>query len=81
MFEIGWTELVLVGVIALVIVGPKDLPKVMHTLGRWVAKGRRAFLAFEHQMNVLDAEAQQLERKEKDKRDGTKLTTNEPHDN
>jgi sec-independent protein translocase protein TatB len=62
MFEIGWTELVLVGVIALVVVGPKDLPKVMHALGRWVAKGRRALVALEHQIDVLDTEAQQIER-------------------
>lgn len=40
MFDIGWSELLLVLVVALVVVGPKDLPRLMRTIGRWVGKAR-----------------------------------------
>ena len=40
MFDIAWSELLIVGVIALVVVGPKDLPKLMRMAGRWMAKAR-----------------------------------------
>ena len=40
MFDIGWTELLLIGVVALIVVGPKDLPHLFHSLGRFTAKAR-----------------------------------------
>lgn len=40
MFDIGWSELLVVLVVALVVVGPKDLPRLMRALGRWAAKAR-----------------------------------------
>lgn len=40
MLDIGWSELVLIGVAALIIVGPKDLPNMFRTLGRFTAKAR-----------------------------------------
>jgi sec-independent protein translocase protein TatB len=40
MFDIGWQELALAAVIALLVIGPKDLPTAMHTLGRWVRYAR-----------------------------------------
>ncbi|MDP5308895.1 Sec-independent protein translocase protein TatB [Paracoccus spongiarum] len=40
MFDIGWTELLLIGVVALIVVGPKDLPHLFHALGRFTAKAR-----------------------------------------
>lgn len=41
MFDVGFWELALIGVVALMIVGPERLPGVVRTAGRWVAKGRR----------------------------------------
>ncbi len=41
MFEIGFSELVLLFVVALIVVGPERLPGLARTLGRWVAKARR----------------------------------------
>ena len=38
--DLSWSHMLLVLVVALVVVGPKDLPKVMRTVGRWVAKAR-----------------------------------------
>jgi sec-independent protein translocase protein TatB len=40
MLDIGWTELLLIGVVALIVVGPKDLPHLFHTLGRLTSRAR-----------------------------------------
>ncbi|NBX73659.1 MAG: twin-arginine translocase subunit TatB [Alphaproteobacteria bacterium] len=40
MFDIGWSELLVVGVVGLVVLGPKDLPVAMTKLGQWVAMAR-----------------------------------------
>jgi sec-independent protein translocase protein TatB len=61
MFDIAWPELLVVGAVALVVIGPKDLPKAMHTLGTWMGKARRAFLAFQHNMERLAHEAEAAE--------------------
>ncbi len=41
MFEIGFWELVLIGVVALVVIGPERLPGVARTVGRWVGRARQ----------------------------------------
>lgn len=40
MIDLSWSHILIVLVVALVVVGPKDLPRLMHTLGRWMAKAR-----------------------------------------
>ena len=40
MLDIGWTELLLIGIVALIVVGPKDLPHLFHSLGRIMARVR-----------------------------------------
>ncbi|MGA9796013.1 MAG: Sec-independent protein translocase protein TatB [Rhizomicrobium sp.] len=40
MFDLSWTHILIVLVVALVVVGPKDLPRMMHTVGKWVGKAR-----------------------------------------
>ena len=40
MLDIAWPELVLIGAVALVAIGPKDLPKAMYAMGRWAGKAR-----------------------------------------
>ena len=41
MFDIGFWELVIIGLVALLVVGPERLPKLARTLGLWMGKGRR----------------------------------------
>lgn len=50
MFDIGWDEMALVAAIALIVIGPKDLPQVLRTAGHWVRKARS--LAGEFQRGV-----------------------------
>ncbi|WP_347138472.1 Sec-independent protein translocase protein TatB [Paracoccus sp. SSK6] len=40
MLDVGWSELLLIGVVALIVIGPEDLPKLFHTLGRITARAR-----------------------------------------
>ena len=40
MFDVGWSELVVIGVVALIVVGPKDLPVMFQKLGQFTAKAR-----------------------------------------
>ena len=41
MFNFGWGELVVIGIVALIAIGPKELPTVLRTLGQWMGKIRR----------------------------------------
>ena len=41
MFDIGWSELVVIGVVALIAIGPKELPAVLRTVGQYMGKIRR----------------------------------------
>lgn len=50
MFDVGWSELLLIGVVALIVVGPEDLPRMFHTLGRMTAKARRMAREFSSAM-------------------------------
>ena len=40
MFDISWTEFLLIGIVALIVIGPKELPGVLRTLGQWTRKVR-----------------------------------------
>lgn len=58
MFDIGWSELFVIAVVALVVVGPKDLPRLLRTVGNMVAKGRRMSGDFQRQFNAALKEAE-----------------------
>jgi sec-independent protein translocase protein TatB len=58
MFDIAWSELMLIGAVALVVIGPKDLPKAMRTVGQAVGKIRRMAGEFQGQFNDAMREAE-----------------------
>jgi sec-independent protein translocase protein TatB len=58
MFEIAWSKLMLIGVVALIVIGPKDLPAVLRTLGETIAKLRRMADEFRGQFNEAMREAE-----------------------
>ncbi len=57
MFDLGWTELLVIGVVALIVVGPKDLPVLFRNVGRWVGKARGMAREFSNAMNEAADEA------------------------
>ncbi len=50
MFDLGWTELLLIGIVALIVVGPKDLPGMFRTLGKLMARVRAMARDFQRSM-------------------------------
>ncbi len=57
MFDISWTEFLLIGVIALIVIGPKELPTVMRTLGQYTRKIRSMAADFQNQFHEALREA------------------------
>jgi sec-independent protein translocase protein TatB len=58
MFDIGWGELLVIGIVALVVIGPKELPGVLRTIGQGMAKVRRMASEFQGQFNEAMREAE-----------------------
>ena len=58
MFDIAWSEFMLIGAVALVVIGPKDLPKALRTAGQAIGKVRRMAAEFQGQFNDAMREAE-----------------------
>ncbi len=58
MFDLSWSELLLIGVVALIFIGPKELPGVLRTLGQWMSKIRRMAGDFQNQFHDAMREAE-----------------------
>jgi sec-independent protein translocase protein TatB len=63
MFDIGWGELVVIGIVALIAIGPKELPTVLRTLGQFMAKIRRMASEFQGQFQEAMREAEMADLK------------------
>ncbi|MGF1659589.1 MAG: Sec-independent protein translocase protein TatB [Rubrimonas sp.] len=64
MFDIGWTELLVIGALALIVVGPKDLPRLLRTLGQYTAQARGMARDFQRSMEQAAREADITDMKE-----------------
>src|ERR1700687_512820 len=58
MFDVGWSELLLIGVVALIAIGPKELPGALRALGQWTGKIRRMASEFQDQFREAMREAE-----------------------
>jgi sec-independent protein translocase protein TatB len=58
LFDLGWSELLLIGVVALVVIGPKDLPKALRVAGYWVRKAREMSREFQGSVDQMIREAE-----------------------
>lgn len=57
MLDLGWTELLLIGIVALIVVGPKDLPGMFRTVGNFIGKAKKMAREFSRAMNDAADEA------------------------
>jgi sec-independent protein translocase protein TatB len=79
MFDIGWSELVVIAVVALIAIGPKELPGVLRMVGQWMGKARKMAAEFQGQFNeaMREAEMADIKKTFDDVRDAAKdLTSN-----
>src|SRR4051812_34206895 len=65
MFGIDSSELLLIAIVALVVIGPKDLPRVMRTVGHWVGRAREMARHFRAGVDTMmrEAELEEMEKK------------------
>ena len=63
MFDIGWSELVVIAVVALIAIGPKELPGVLRMVGQWMAKARKMAAEFQGQFQEAMREAEMADLK------------------
>ena len=65
MFDIGWTEMLVIAIVMIVVVGPKDLPRAMRFVGQWVARARGVARHFRSGIDemIRQAELEEMEKK------------------
>ncbi len=71
MFDIGFDEMLLVAIVAIVVIGPKDLPMALRTAGRWLGKIRRVSGHFRSGVEnmIREAELEDMEKKWREQND------------
>jgi sec-independent protein translocase protein TatB len=82
MFDINWSELVVIGVVALIVIGPKELPAVLRAIGQWTTKIRRMAGEFQSQFQeaMREAEMADLKKQVDDLGDAAKGFASDPLD-
>ena len=80
LFDIGWPELLLIGVVALVVIGPKDLPRALRIAGYWVRKARTLSREFQSSVEQMIREAE-LDEMRQELKKATELDLNKEFQN
>lgn len=65
MFDIGATELLLIAIVALLVIGPRDLPRVMRTVGNWMGKARATTKHFRIGLDAMMRETELADEQKK----------------
>jgi len=74
MFDFAWSELLVIAVVALIVIGPKDLPKVLRAVGKWTARARAIAREFQGSIDQMIRESELEEvRREVEKAASTDL--------
>jgi sec-independent protein translocase protein TatB len=63
MFDIGWSEILVIAVVALIAIGPKELPGVLRMVGQWMGKARKMAAEFQGQFQEAMREAEMADLK------------------
>jgi sec-independent protein translocase protein TatB len=63
MFDIGWSEFLVIAVVALIAIGPKELPGVLRMVGQWMGKARKMAAEFQGQFQEAMREAEMADLK------------------
>lgn len=65
MFDVGAPELLVIAIVALLVVGPKDLPRLLRTVGQWVGKARGTARHFRSGIDAMirEAELEEMQKK------------------
>ena len=58
MFDFSWSELLVIALVALVVIGPKDLPRVLRAAGKWAAKARAVAREFQSSIDQMIRESE-----------------------
>jgi sec-independent protein translocase protein TatB len=78
-FDIGASELLMIAVVAIVVIGPKDMPKALRTAGRWIAKMRKMSTHFRTGLDAMIREAEMEEMEAKWKAQNEKIMRQFPN--
>jgi sec-independent protein translocase protein TatB len=80
MFDVAPTEFLLVAIVALIVIGPKDLPKAMRFAGYWVGKARGVARQFRSGFDTMVREAELAEMEKKWAEDNARIMREHPLD-
>ncbi len=58
MLDIGWSEMLMIAVVAIVVIGPKDLPRTLRTIGQWIGKARAMTRDLQNSVNDMISESE-----------------------
>jgi sec-independent protein translocase protein TatB len=77
MFDVGFDELLVIVIVAIVVIGPKDLPMALRTAGRWIGKVRRVSGHFRSGIETMirEAELEEMERKWREQNEAIMAST------
>jgi sec-independent protein translocase protein TatB len=80
MFDIGASELLVIVIVAVLVIGPKDLPLALRTAGRWIGKVRRVSAQFRTGFDAMVREAEMEEMEKKWKEQNARIMAEHPGD-